>query len=705
MKKAMMRTILSLLLASAAFAAERETVICYLSWFNEVGSFVGSRTWRAGGYRYQALAEEERNYPLPAIDLPQRAPDFGTPEFTKLIYDSASAVQRTMKSSGFDAVAFDMLPIPKYDAARALADTNIPFSQFMTFLEWLRAAEESGMRVGIMPDIMNKSSDYPEGRKLVKDEWVRVLGAALDAMKDRPALWRIGGKPVVIHFGSDIVYGGPAPVSSDIKPDGGWRNVLADLRASGRELYFIADGRPHDYVLQWGTIADGLHLFAPAAPKEFLSDYQRDLAAALSIPLIWTVSPGYYRPGLSYTEPDFSRIDAAYRSAIAANAERIYFLTWNDFEERTDIAPSSHKGAHLLSIVARYNRWFKTGVPPAQSPESIVLAYPFRISSQVKTKSPVWGKRNAREKIDGTWSAPSYEPKLFYWANVSTKRTVTIAGLGTVELAPGISFGSLDGVKAGAVTAQYDGRSIELPAVEPDEGDENLDFRYIDILQPIPPAAKKMKIKTLPEVREDFEGYADTAVWTEKQFGGFVQSGEMEFAIADNPMRGNGNGSARCLHITSPVNTPLGKITVNIRAMPEGSMSFKVYSPCSAKAGPPYGYATWTAANKSGALFHGDVYEYLDRITAATGDKEPYGGYSAANIGALAGGWHTVSATWTKNGVSISHDGAVIKKGPMRAAPGGGVTMFTLTSADVSDGKRSSDIYIDDIVIESADTK
>ncbi|MBI4976832.1 MAG: hypothetical protein HZC28_05085 [Spirochaetes bacterium] len=682
---------------------KRESVVCYLSWFNEIGGFTGSRAWRPGGYRYQEASENDWNYPLPQTALPTRAPDIGSDEFYRLLFESARATQHVMKNAGFDIVTFDMLPMPKYDPSQPLSDTNIPFAHFRTYLEWIRAAEDTGMRVGLMPDIMNKSSDYPEGRKLNRDEWINVLGGALTAIQDKRPLWRIDGKPVVIHFGSDIVYGGPAPVSADIKPDGGWRDVLSGLRTKGSSLFFIADARPHDYILRWGDISDGLHMFAPAAPMAFLADYQRDISKALSIPFVWTVSPGYYRPGLSYTEPDFARIDATYRAAMQSGAERIYFLTWNDFEERTDIAPSPHKGSYLLDVVAFYNRWFKTGMKPSAAPESVVLAYPFRISAQVKTKSPVWGKRNAHEKLDGSWSSPPYEPKVFYWANVSSKQTLTVEGIGTAELTPGVSFGSFTGVKAGTMTAVLNGTTLTLPAVDADEGDENLDFRYVDLKKPLPIAVKKIKPKLFTAVSEHFESFADSTAWKNTNYGGYILSGENEFAIGDNPLKDNVNGSERCLHITSAANTPLGKFSINMKGMTEGSFSFKVFSPCRSKSGPPYGYATWSFGNKSGALFHGDFYEYLNRITAASGNREPFGGYAVTNLGALSGTWHTVSGGWTKDGrVTVSHDGtAVLSNAPMRAALGGGISVFTLSSADVGDGKRTSDIYIDDITIET----
>jgi hypothetical protein len=124
--------------------------------------------------------------------------------------------------------------------------------------------------------------------------------------------------------------------------------------------------------------------------------------------VIWTVSPGYYHNGetvKTFRAPDFIRIHKAYTAAIANNADKMLFVTWNDFAEDTDMAPSRNKGRALVALVAYYNEWFKTRVQPARDKSILVFASPLRNPETVITPPP-------------RWSAPDEEEthqKVYYW--------------------------------------------------------------------------------------------------------------------------------------------------------------------------------------------------------------------------------------------------------------------------------------------------
>lgn len=466
----------------------REAIVCVLSWFSPMGALNGSRQWKLDGYNYAGdkKSGSVRNYPLPVGEpLPVTPPPFGSNEFYEMVAQQARASQRLMQEGGFDVMTFDMLPLPDYDPSLPLDERNAPLTHFKTFIEWVRAGEETGMKVALMPDIANQSGDFPERRHLSADEWVKVLEGALDLVPDSPALWRIDGKPVVIHFGSDTTYSAKAaPVSGSPPPDGGWRQVLERLRNKGKEFFFIADARPSDRIQEWGNFADGLHIFAPGAPGGFLPEYQKQVAENLTIPIIWTISPGYYRKNTAWVEPDFERIHELYLAALESDARWIYVLTWNDFEEETDIAPSVNKGRALLDVFWYYNTWFKTGHQPELKEEKVILAMPKRIPETVMTRSPIFGA--------GKWTAPPYKPKIFYWAWVKEPTTLEIEGIGKTDLPPGLSFGTLGAVDrvSGAplsLTASLDRRMIKLPEIvfiKEDShraGEGGMEYQYIDL--------------------------------------------------------------------------------------------------------------------------------------------------------------------------------------------------------------------------------
>ena len=322
-------------------------------------------------------------------------------------------------------------------------------------------------------------------------EWTRVLVGALDQTPDSSALWKIAGRPVLAHFGTDITYSpAVAPNPDASTPEGGWAEILANLRDAGKQFHFIADIRPHAQVAAWNGIADSAWLFTPAAPAGALPDMQRVIADRhLSIPLMWTVSPGYYRGGSAYSQPGFARIHDTYLAAMRSGASRICVLTWNDFEEDTDIVPSVNKGHALLDVFAYYNEWFKTGRQPLPAEDLVVLAYPRRIPSQIVTNAPAYGRLgNNLASIPGGWPSPAYQPKVFYWAYVKAAGTLAVEGVGEVNFPrPGLWHGELGVAASGAVQATFQGSAVTLPSIvattlEKARSDEGgLEYRYVNL--------------------------------------------------------------------------------------------------------------------------------------------------------------------------------------------------------------------------------
>lgn len=473
---------------------DRFAALCVLSWTSPLGSLNGTRQWKLDGYDYQSDKKKNGlvNYPLPLeVPVSAEATKIGSEEFYKALRTAAVISEKQMVAAGFDAIAFDMLPKPDYDPKKPLDESNTPLAHFKSFLVWLDAAKETGIRVGLMPDVANQSADYPKRRSLNAEEWVKVLSAALDMTPDSPQLWKADGRPVLVHFGTDVFYGGPHPVEGAPKPDGGWREVLKQLRAAGKKFYFVADIRPHELVTDWNGIADAAYVFAPSAPAGFLSEYQAALAKKLSIPLMWTVSPGYYIRPLGYTQPDFDRIHSTYMAAMNAGANGIYVMTWNDLGENTDIVPSAYKGRCLLDIFGFYNQWFKSGEQPVLPQDKVIVSYPVRLPEEVTSQSPVFSRILSG---GGTWSAPSYQPKVFYWAYVHGPTTLTMRGVGQVHFRKaGLWYGDLGCVGAGAVEARLGDKVLELPPVmatkKEGSGEGGLEYRYINLSE-LSPAKK-----------------------------------------------------------------------------------------------------------------------------------------------------------------------------------------------------------------------
>lgn len=469
----------------------RTTLSVVVPWHSPIG-LVNGIGWAVGpkGYNYQSAKQSGGilNFPLLNFQVPATVPDYGGKQYYELQYQAALEQLTRMRDAGIDVAVLSLPPSVDFDPSQSLSAANQPLRFFGEFLEWLKAAEKTGMKVAIGTE-MWAAVPYVRGKRRTPnvDQWVKILSGTLDHIPDSPALWKIDGRPTIIHFGTDTYYesmkaGAPDPTAPT--PDRGWRHILARLRNDGKKFFFFADIRPHDQILEWNRIADGAYIFAPGAPASWANEYQRDISRQLTIPYMWFVSPGYYNSAHTYAEPSFSRVHDIYMAAIKSNAKLMYIMSWNDVGEDHDIWPSSNKGSCLLDIFSFYNAWFKEGRQPVLSSDKVILAYPMRIPDKVVTLPAKFG--------GGRWASPAYAPKIFYWAYLKSPQTLEVSGVGKVVLPAGLSLGELGSISPSKISlvpigAILNGRKANLPPVKrirlesrrSKEG--GLEFRYVDL--------------------------------------------------------------------------------------------------------------------------------------------------------------------------------------------------------------------------------
>ncbi len=473
----------ALMLSFALPVSCGEVITTMVNWYSPIGQFNGNRLWMNDGYKYAKTVKNGQNYPLSInrLNLPAAIPEIGSPEFMKIVYAGAFEELQIMKSAGIDVVLYDSLPMPDYDPSKPLSYANSPTSHYMSFLEWLKAAKELNMKVGIFIDVQNYSGEYPKGYALNTQEWIKVIAGILDNLPaDQTSLWKVNGVPAIIHFGTDSS-GKRSPEKDAPAPDGGWRNVISELRKQGKQFYFIADMRVHiPEKGDWkNTGVNALYTFGPAGPSTFNADSSvemKDFFTPLGLPYYFSISPGYYWRKVAYTEPDFKRIHAFYEKAVSEKTEKVHIMTWNDMGEDTDIWPSANKGDCLIDVFAYYNAWYKNGTPPKLAQEHLILAYPIAISDEKLTPAPHWG--------GGRWKSPDYAPKVFYWANLKEPRKLEIPGAGSVELPTGLSMGQFPSSVSPCekLSVSINGKMQEAPGIVKSEK-ENLKIRYFDLLK------------------------------------------------------------------------------------------------------------------------------------------------------------------------------------------------------------------------------
>lgn len=189
------------------------------------------------------------------------------------------------------------------------------------------------------------------------DRSVDDVAAGILRVASHPSLFRSSDGRLVL-----------ASFSAERKPVDWWKALFAKLQDAGVKVYFVPVFQ--GYKREMGPfvpISEGLSdwgLRTPTGAKFFLG------AAAESHRLgkIWMapVATQDSRPkALKYWESGGSEaFRENWRTAIDDGADWVQVVTWNDYGEGTEIAPSTGTQYAFYDLSAYYIDWFKTGRQP-----------------------------------------------------------------------------------------------------------------------------------------------------------------------------------------------------------------------------------------------------------------------------------------------------------------------------------------------------
>jgi hypothetical protein len=158
--------------------------------------------------------------------------------------------------------------------------------------------------------------------------------------------------------------------------------LLADLPPAWLydKLWHFTDDDCRQFFDLWAREFAGLSVFGPLdTPVEQRRIYtmMRDACRAHGKLFAPGVSQGWRRSDMNQRVfmHDAELFLASWNLAMELNADMIQVITWNDYTEQTDIAPSIQHGYALLELTAYFSAWFKTGSPPTPDDDTIILAY------------------------------------------------------------------------------------------------------------------------------------------------------------------------------------------------------------------------------------------------------------------------------------------------------------------------------------------
>ncbi len=237
-----------------------------------------------------------------------------------------------------------------------------------------------------------------------------------------------------------------------------WSRIIQRLqRTHGVQVTFQAVFlNPSDANMSaFRAIADGYGNWGVRTPWHTANgpDYAAR-ARALGKTWMAPVSVQDYRPraGVFAESGNTDNLRASWRRAIDSGAQYVQLVTWNDYSESTQFAPSADHGDTFLDISRPYLDWFHAGAEPKVTQDQAFLVH----RTQFAGARPSLGHTLATPTLGGTSSTPTDEVEAVVYLTAPATVTVTVGGTATRFDAPAGRSVYTVPLRQGAVSASID---------------------------------------------------------------------------------------------------------------------------------------------------------------------------------------------------------------------------------------------------------
>jgi hypothetical protein len=162
-----------------------------------------------------------------------------------------------------------------------------------------------------------------------------------------------------------------APFAAERRPVSFWREVVDRMAQQGMPIALLPvlldAGR---YARDYTPVSIGLSRWGAHNPKEDAKSADAHLAAeveATGRAWMQPVVPQDERPksGVFWESNASDPFRQQWAEARQRNADYVHLITWNDYGEATEVAPSTGTQYVFYDLAAYETRWFKLGRPPA----------------------------------------------------------------------------------------------------------------------------------------------------------------------------------------------------------------------------------------------------------------------------------------------------------------------------------------------------
>ncbi len=139
----------------------------------------------------------------------------------------------------------------------------------------------------------------------------------------------------------------------------------------------------------------------------------------------------------------------SFSDAISGGADWVQLLTWNDYSENSQLAPSTHVGWVPLDLISGYTSQFKTGTFPQIVRDTLYLSH----RSQFANSQPSGGQTYLMSLRGG--STPARDTvEVLSFLTAPAMIDVTVGGVVTTYAAPAGQFARTLPLQAGTVSAR-----------------------------------------------------------------------------------------------------------------------------------------------------------------------------------------------------------------------------------------------------------
>jgi len=208
-------------------------------------------------------------------------------------------------------------------------------------------AVDPGFRIMLMPDMMAEFRRHPD--RLV------------------PAVLKVAGHPAILRDERRRLV--LAPYNAHVQSVEWWTARIGELRQNGVEVMFFPLFQGWwKQAEAFAPISDGFSDWGVGTASAVLGSRRLSPQKCHAYGKLWMapIRPQDFRPKarVAWEAANSTLFRNMWQVAIEGKAEWAQIITWNDYSEASEIAPSTETGRVFYDLAAYYVAWFKAGRAP-----------------------------------------------------------------------------------------------------------------------------------------------------------------------------------------------------------------------------------------------------------------------------------------------------------------------------------------------------